>query len=236
MSLNDLLDIPSSAYRVVTNIITVNQLKHVILDPFTTIIRLALLSFKPKGTKIGIDKHKIIYYYPNKFQGISRFIYGDKRADLHNLHQPVKKASEWYKQETDGKLKYIFALGHRGLVLLKDNYDNVNNNSDSSTYVSLCIIDNILTGRQPEIYDSITPEKAEQIQREQSDQLDNLIHSKLKKLWDDSDIEIIFNLLGKIDKSEDPDTVEQHINVVEKFLDAKDDMVAKIVLRHTTSL
>jgi hypothetical protein len=234
MFLEDIFSVSNSAYKVVTNLVSANQPKHVILDPLTTVIRLALLSFKPKGTKIGIVHHQIVYYYPTVFQGVARFVYGDKRADLHNLHQPIKKASEWYNHNTDSKLKYIFNVGHRGLVQLKDNYDNVNNNYDSSTYMSLCILDNILTGKQTEIYDSVTPEKAEQIQREQSEQLDNLIHSKLKKLWDDSDIEIVYNLLNKIDKSEDPS--DQHMEVLEKFLQGKDNIVSKIIVRHTTSL
>lgn len=236
MFFEEILNIPSTAYRAMTNIVAANQIKHVILDPLTTVIRLALLSFKPKGTKIGINKHQIVYYYPNRFQGVSRFIYGDKRTDLHNLHQPIKKASEWYNYTDNTKLEYIFSLGHRGLVQLKDNYDNVNNNSDSSIYMALCIIDNILTRKQTEIYDSITPEKAEQIMREKSDQLENLIHSKLKKLWEDSDIEIAFNLLNKIDKTEDPTIMSQHMDVLEKFLQTKDDIVSKIVIRHTTSL
>ena len=65
-----------------------------ILDPFTCIIRLAILSFKPVGTKISIHNNKISYHDPNILQGALRWTYGDNREDLHNIYNPIRKVIE----------------------------------------------------------------------------------------------------------------------------------------------
>ena len=239
----DIFSLPGVAYRAFANISFANQIKNVILDPLTTIVRLSLLAYMPKGTKIGIDRHQIIYYTPDSLQGIYRFCYGDKRTDLHNLYQPIKKATHWYDYENEGQLQYIFDTAHTGLVRLKDNYGMKDNNDNStsydsgaSTYMSLTIFDNILTGKQNELYDSITPEKAEALRKELMTTSDNVIHTQLKNLWTSDDINIVFSLLKKIEDSDDQTSKNSYIKVTQEFLESKDKLVYGIVKKHTDSL
>lgn len=233
--MSQLINLPSSAFNALINVLNANQSKNVILDPFTTIVRLSILSVLPKGTKIGIFNHQIIYYNPGDLQGIYRFFRGDKRSDLHNLHHPIKKSIEWYDRK-DKKIDYIFELAHDGLVKLKDNYHVDNINSDNSTYITLTVFDNILRGKQNEMYESITPERAEKLKKELETSTDNAIHSCLKKLWTEHDIAVVFDLLKKINMEDDTASKTELIEVIKQFLETKDSLVNKIIERNTKSL
>jgi hypothetical protein len=233
----EILNLPSNAFNLFMNILNVNNAKNVILDPYTTLVRLAILSQLPPGTKIGIYKNQIVYYQPDSMQGIYRAFRGDKRGDLHNLYLPIKKCVEWYKNEDEGeKVHIVFDFAHKGLVMLKDNYHSNNTNSDNSTYLSLGIFDGILTGRQQEIYDSITPARAELIKKEMESSPDNLIHKELKRMWTDHDKNIVYDLLTKISSEDDLQNKYRLIEVITNFLETKDDLVSQLVNKNTQSL
>ena len=69
-----------------------------LLDPVSTVFKLSLLKYKPSGTKISI-KNSIIYYQePYFFQGISRWISGDRRDDLYKLYGPLRMFIQWYSK------------------------------------------------------------------------------------------------------------------------------------------
>jgi hypothetical protein len=231
----DLLNLPGTAFNALLNVLNSNQTKNVILDPFTTLIRLAILAVLPKGTKIGIYNHQITFYTPKSLQGILRFVRGDKRSDLHNLYLPIKKATEWYDR-SDEKISFILKQAHIGLVNLKDNYHTNGSNSDNSTYLSLGIFDGILMGKQQEIYDSVTPERAELLKREIELSSDNLIHTQLKKIWTQHDINVVYDLLQKINIEDDIISKNKLINVINIFLESKDNQVQQIVEKNTFSL
>jgi hypothetical protein len=87
--------------------------KHQILEPLTSISRIISLSFYPIGTKIAIRNHKIILCEPDKkkpyfnntiLQGFDRFINRDSRKDIYVLNHVINNFIEWYV--VDYKQKY----------------------------------------------------------------------------------------------------------------------------------
>jgi hypothetical protein len=230
-----LISLPSTAFKALTNVLNANQDKNVVLDPFTTIVRLSLLSALPTGTKIGIYDHQITYYTPGDMQGVYRFFRGDKRSDLHNLFQPIKKAVDWYSRDNE-KIRYIFDMAHDGLVKLKDNYHSSNTNSDNSTYITLSVFDNILTGKQDNMYESITPERAELIKKEREISADNAIHTSLRKMWSEHDVSAVYELLNKVSAEDDTTSRDELVEVIKKYLETKDNLVKKIIEKNVRSL
>ena len=97
------------------------QKKNMVLDPLTTVIRLAILSFKDEGSKISINNNKISYCEPNLWQGTLRLAFGDNREDLHNLYNPIIRATEWYSCK-DKNMKTLFKLSVKGIEVLRDTY------------------------------------------------------------------------------------------------------------------
>ena len=62
-----------------------------IIEPLICLIRLSILEFKQKGTKISINNNQIKYNIPNILQGPLRWSNGDNRKDIHNIFYPIKK-------------------------------------------------------------------------------------------------------------------------------------------------
>ena len=89
----------ASAISTFSNMFLLKHEKNMVLDPLTSIVRLAILSFKSKGTKISINNNKITFCEPNMWQGTLRLAFGDNREDLHNLYNPIVKATKWYSCE-----------------------------------------------------------------------------------------------------------------------------------------
>ena len=95
-----------------------------IIEPLCCIIKLAILSFNPEGTKICIQHNTIEFSQPNILQGTLRWSSGDKREDLHHLHNPLVKAAEWYPPLFNQNKSFIklFNYAIDGLKLLKTSY------------------------------------------------------------------------------------------------------------------
>ena len=81
---------------------------NVIIDPFSCLVKLALLRFLDTGTKISINQNSLFFNSPTYIQGIVRFLYGDNREHLHNLYLPIQKCVEWYWNDSSPDMIYIF--------------------------------------------------------------------------------------------------------------------------------
>jgi len=127
-------NINDSLYEIFVNIFQEKN-KNSIIEPLICLIRLAILEFKPYGTKISIYNNRIIYNEPNLLQGAVRWSNGDSRDDLHNIYHPISKASEWY-DINDTNIKNIFIYSIRGLEKLKLSY---NRNSTINHSIQLYI-------------------------------------------------------------------------------------------------
>ena len=57
-----------------------------VLDPLSVIIKLAILSNKPVGTKICILKNVIHLQIPGPFQAFCRYLYKTNKTDLQYIY------------------------------------------------------------------------------------------------------------------------------------------------------
>lgn len=115
------------------------NLKHYILDPFSVIVKLAILSKKPIGTKIMIHKNCLYFQEPGFFQAFSRSYYQSNKIDIQYLYNPIYQACEKYiKKDKKYELLFIFAL--EGLRRLMETYSNCSIVGICLSYY-YCIID-----------------------------------------------------------------------------------------------
>ena len=217
-----------------------NKDKNLILDPFSCIIRLALLSFKQEGIKISISNNKISYHEPNFLQGTIRWSNGDNRNDLHNLFNPIIKSLEWFSLQNK-KIHYIFKFSSLGLRKLMNSY-----NKNSVVYHSLKhyaeTIENIL--KNNEVIDDETTNIDEHsgifIDYDNLVETNkNSIYRQLIDLWTINDINIIYNSLLEIEKYyQIPDypNINNYISIIEQFLENKDTRVINICVENSTIL
>lgn len=218
-------------YSVLGTKSVINSLMHQdsnkqILDPMSCIVRLGLLIFKEKCTKISIANNKIYFQPPNILQGPVRWTYGDGRADLHNLCNPIEKAILWYNPQDNKFIEKIFKLAIKGLIKLKHSYIMKNTKVGDSNLVCHSI-SHYITLIQNRL------NNAETITISQEDHDNNYF----KNLWSDEEIEIINNLFTlALEKKEKGEEFTYTINAIETILLEKDENVSKIVNKISTSI
>jgi hypothetical protein len=99
------------------------NLKHYILDPLSVIVKLAILSKKPIGTKILIQKNCLYFQEPGFFQSISRTYYQSNKIDIQYLFNPIHQACENYIKK-DNKYASLFGFALEGLRRLMETYSH----------------------------------------------------------------------------------------------------------------
>ena len=98
-----------------------------VLDPFSCLVRLCLLNYKPSGTKLSFTNNKIVFQEPDFLQSAKRWSSGDSRQHIHNLYNPIFKLNQWYNINT---LQFIYLLNKSksGLNQLLKCYNNNDSN------------------------------------------------------------------------------------------------------------
>lgn len=202
------------------NSLFVKSEKNSIVDPFSCMVRLAVLNFKPTGTKISFNNNRLSYCDPNILQGPLRWSQGDNREDLHNLFQPIKKAMEWYDYN-DEKIKIIFKLSERGIYKLESSYTY-----NSLITHSLELYRNYIN----KYYKLKIPSKTDP-----ENGIESKIFIELKELWSENEINIIYNILLEM-KTSNKNTLLALINAIDSILTHKEDKVREIIIQNTTIL
>lgn len=126
----------------ITNVFMSKKERHIILDPYSCLVKLALLKYMPIGTKISIYENKLYFNEPGNFQGVVRFIYGDGREDLHNLYQPIRKCARWFWNDNNSEMKYLFENAVGGIKMLKSAYSSWSTIQHTLDYYILILIQN----------------------------------------------------------------------------------------------
>ena len=118
--INDL--ITSGAMHSLKCIFQKKKERNVIIDPFSCLVKLSLIRYLDEGTKISIYQNRLNFNAPSYMQGLVRFMYGDNREDLHNILLPIQKCVEWYWNENNADMVYMFNNAVLGLKFLKNSY------------------------------------------------------------------------------------------------------------------
>ncbi len=180
------------------------------LDPLTSVIKLALLTYKNKGTKLSFYNNYIYFSENTIYQFAVRKYFGDSYNDLRDLKKSLHKAVEWYYD--DPKLKYLFEDAIKGLEKLKDTYGETGKADAVQSYID------ILSGfyrknEHKEHKDQKEYKKNKQNNttnngttnnntNEQNKQIEEeaKLHNILRNIWSDEDKEIIMIFFQKIKK------------------------------------
>lgn len=99
-----------------------------ILDPLSVIVKLAILSKKPIGTKIAIWSNTIYIQEIGVFQSLVRILYKNTKDDVQYLYNPIELACKNYLTpyytQTYPDIKNLFSNAIKGLDKLKETYSH----------------------------------------------------------------------------------------------------------------
>ena len=98
-----------------------------VLDPLSVIVKLAILGYKPVGTKILIRNNVMYLQEPGMFQSFCRIIYATNKSDLQYIYNPIQLACQHYLGKGyagDGRMVTLFQGAKRGIEVLAETYKN----------------------------------------------------------------------------------------------------------------
>jgi hypothetical protein len=201
--------------------------ERIVLDPLTTMCKLALLAFKPIGTKIGFGENRIVIQIPTRSQWFWRTVYGNKKYQIHHLLTPIARAIKRYPI-SNPNIKTIFQTSIIGLEKLKLTYNN-----DSSTVVhSLELYIHTINEYIQTINTDDTRSRSNSILKllEEDDNKLNI----LQDIWNDKTIEIIANMIRQIE--DQPYDTSSYVDAIENILNNQDDKLSNKIQEITESL
>lgn len=183
-----------------------------ILDPLTTMIKLAILGYKPYGTKLAIDKNRIYFQEPTILQGFWRWAYGNKRYELHHLLNPIMKAVKRY-DKTKPTIKLIFDQSIYGLQTLKSSYN------DSSSVV----------GHSLDLYISIINNTSQLHAAELNDIETETQYSIFRELWTEDEIQLVSSMIEQIKNSSNGANTSTYLEAVNTILSMKEERANELL-------
>ncbi len=183
------------------------QQKNLILEPLCCLLKLILLQFKERGTKISIIDNSIQFNEPSITQGLIRTFYGDCREDLHNLYHPLIKCLEWYPLKEN---QLLYNESKKGLEIINEVYDdNTTIHHTITHYLS------IVEGKN----DKDLPDT-------------NPVIDQLKDTWLSDEINAIKELLSLILNGKNKDI---YINALNDIVSAKEKFINQYIQKITTT-
>ena len=112
------------------------NIKLLLLDPLSVIIKLAILSNKPIGTKLLIQNNIIYFQEPGIFQSITRVFYNSNKTDLQYMYNPIQLACSKFLTKDEiqkhPRIKQLFIFAQNGIKKLIETYKNC-------SIMSLCL-------------------------------------------------------------------------------------------------
>jgi hypothetical protein len=195
-----------------------DNLQLFILDPFSVIIKLAILSNKPIGTKIRIDNNIIYLQEPGPFQSVCRYIFNNNKTDIQYLYNPIELACQQYLTEAvvkqNPKIKDLFKCAQSGLIKMIETYR-------ASSVMRICINLSLISNHLEELNNATLFKKDNMSVFYTSELLD-----KLTKTWTHDKIKIILNLTTFLSSD---DNAETDVKSLETIMDGIDKQVSNVV-------
>lgn len=191
------------------------NIKTLMLDPLSVIIKLAILSKKSIGTKLLIQNNCLYFQEPGFFQPITRIYYHSNKIDIQYLFNPIFHGCVLFLKENNEEFKLLFEFALKGIKNLMETYENCSIIGLCLSYY-YCIIDNYLKDN----------EKVCLFYKDYMSSLyTNDILLNLKEVWSEDKKKIILELIQFLSKDQN---AESNIKSLETIMENNDEDFKKI--------
>lgn len=181
----------------------INNINYV-LDPFSVIIKLAILSKKEIGCKIAIYKNVMYINEKGIFQSFVRSLFSSNKIDIQYLYNPIELACKKFLIK-NSPIKNLFINAQKGLDNLIETYEK-----HSIIVHTLYMYYNIIANYLNDNYnDNLF------IRDNFSNYYKDDIILKLNSTWTEDRIKIILNMIDFINKDVNS---EKSVKCLEEFM------------------
>lgn len=178
------------------------NVKLFILDPLSVIVKLAILSNKPVGTKLLIQNNVMYIQELGPFQSICRMLYKSNKTDLQYMYNPINLACLHFLSkpliEKTPRIKNLFVCAQNGIRKLIETYKTC-----SIITLTLNYYHALLTNHIQQTYNETMFVKDGFTSYYTSD-----IYTSLNNQWTDEKIKVILDLISFLLKYNDPNNVK----------------------------
>lgn len=187
------------------------NIKTYLLDPLSVIIKLAILTNKPIGTKLLIQNNVIYFQEPGPFQSLCRIIYNSNKTDIQYMYNSINIACLQFlsKLSVDKtpRLKNLFLCAQSGLKNLIETYKSCTIITITLNYYYVLVTNHINQTYNDTMFvkDSFT-----------NYYTSNIIDS-LNKQWTDEKIKIVLDIITFLGKNENPNNVKSLETIMESI-------------------
>lgn len=190
-----------------------------ILDPLSVIIKLAILSYKPVGTKILIRNNVLYLQEPGMFQSFCRILYNTNKSDLQYIYNPIQMACQHYlleKNVFDKRIVTLFLCAKNGLEKLMETYKNCSMVGLVLNYYVTIIRNHVEKVYNPNIFtkDTMTPF------------YNSELLCDLNVRWNDEKIKVVLDIVGFILND---NANENNVKSLENIMENVDKETVKII-------
>ena len=222
-----------------------------VLDPLSVIVKLAILSKKPIGSKLSIDGNIIYINEPGFFQSFVRFVFKKNKYDLHFLFNPIEMACNKYLSD---KVKITSnPIMNMNSDFGSDNKDNfidpthLDETCDpmvslfKSAVTGLYMLvktyekENILTHTLYFYISIIMSHLGKNYNKElfirdsNTDVYDEFLLKKMEEVWTIDRVNYMLNTFSFIQKSNDSDSTTKNVKCLEEFMKQIDGYVSSAI-------
>lgn len=209
--------------------------KSYIIDPLTSLCKVALLHFMAEKTRLAISHHVLYIQGYTYYQWMERMKNGDSRIDISNLNIPFVKAIKWYildnpdKAEMDEELtesiRTITQFTIKGLTKLQSStYYN-----DTAIKIILQYFINMLRDALDGVWNEDNTVKM--------DNHNSILSDKIKNNFEVHTINSIAKMLSDADKIESSvEDITALIDCAHKLLINRDTVFVKMMKEINTTL
>lgn len=185
------------------------NIKTFLLDPLSVIVKLAILSNKPIGTKLLIQNNIIYFQEPGPFQAFCRIIYKSNKTDLQFIYNPINIACLHFlsKNFTDKtpRIKNLFLCAQNGLKKLIETYKSCSIITITLNYYYVLLSNHIQQIYNENIF----------VKDNFTNYYNTTIIESLNKQWNDEKIKIVLDIITFLGKNENPNNVKSLETIME---------------------
>ena len=196
-----------------------------LLEPLSVIIKLAIISNKPIGTKLRMYNNIIYFQEPGPFQALCRYFLKSNKTDIQYLYNPIEIACKNYLVDIDEDSQTtlnqqfinLFKCAQNGLLKLIETYKH-------------CSVMRICLNYYVSLISNYLEEKNNQTLFRKDDMTKfytTEIINNLSQIWTSDKISIVLNLTSFLSN----DTfAEMNVKSLETIIDGIDKEVVQILL------
>ena len=186
------------------------NVKLFILDPLSVIVKLAILSNKPVGTKLLIQNNVIYFQEPGPFQAVCRLIYKSNKTDLQYMYNPINIAclhflSKSFVEKTP-RIKNLFICAQNGLKKLIETYKSCSIITITLNYYYAILSNHIQQAYNENMF----------IKDGFTNYYSQTLNEALNKQWTDEKIKVVLDIISFLLKYNDnPNNVKSLETIIE---------------------